>query len=594
MATNPCGCPGNGNPDAPLTPPEGTSHAYGSIGCPKPPKPCYTAFCNDSFQSLPVAQRIEIIGVSGKCLYRIDSSNPGILAVDERGGFVVSNAPTIDLQQLVNYAQGPNGLVLDNEKNPVEGAPPEFPYLIVQLEGGEWRKVRGRPGSIGLVVWDDDGFHIKDVDDSNILISRPSGGAEQLEIVGFDTDDCLEEGERNNLVRLISDIDGVVFINSVTGKATVTSLCELFDDVGNLTGVPFLLACSDGSAIRFKGTSNSVLTYNQGTGGFELVAVDDKACDPTCGCSTELTMIYDCATQTFSITEPETHILSWRTNSDAGANVSIDFTLPWPALVTVYAGRRITPTNGALDVTRADIIIDGVPATSPSDGGLVARLDNPTTNTGVAVQPLKKGGHNAYIGNTVTTNDTIPTWAGAWIKVVAHKIKDCNPVRMPVGSGTIRAAYGGSGEECDCPPGPSGADGATGPVGPAGPAGPGGGSCTPGTVTTVGNVFSMANSPTPGTLSIYYKEQEIGQELDEETEECSWFQETIEEDRLIGQAQTPISPFTMTFIDNISFSGPPGSVQANLTYKQLIFDGQSFMTADGDVGTVSVPCTCSD
>ena len=435
--------------------------------------------CDDRFQSLPIAKRIEVIGVNGKCVYKLDPSNPGILATDGKGGFVVTNSPVIDLQQLVSYATGTNGLVLDAQKNPVEGEPPEFPYIIVQLEDGGWRKVRGRPGSIGIVIWDRDGFHVKDIEDANILISRPSEAATSLELIGFDTEDCLEEGDRNNLVRLTSDFEGVAFYNPATDKVTITSVCELFDDIGNLTGVPFLLACSDGDPIRFKGTSPSVLIWDTTEGAFKLIAANAQACDPTCGCSTELTLIYNCASGQWSVDEAETHVLVFKNYSDTGPNASIDFTLPWPALLQVFAGRRFTPTNGALDIHRCDIIVDGIPATSPSDGGMVARLDQATTNTGVGVIPVKKGGHNAYIGNGVTTNDTIPIWSGSWIKVVAHKISECDPLRPAIGGGTIRQAYGGSGEDCDCPAGPEGPPGEAGPVGPTGPAGTDGGTITP-------------------------------------------------------------------------------------------------------------------
>ncbi len=116
---------------------------------------------------------------------------------------------------------------------------------------------------------------------------------------------------------------------------------------------------------------------------------------------------------------------------------------------------------------------------------MVARLDEAATNTGVAILPLKAGDHQAYIGNTQATNEAIPQWNGAWIKVVAHKISECNPSRPEVGSGSIRSAFGSEGgEDCDCPPGeagpageqgeqgPPGATGATGEQGPPGEAGP--------------------------------------------------------------------------------------------------------------------------
>ncbi len=593
---SPCGCPSNSNdPNAPTTPPEGTSHSYGSINCPSPDKPCYSSVCDDKFRALPNAKRLELIGVSGKCLYRIDTSQPGLLAVDPKGGVVISNAPNIDLQQLVNYATGPNGLLLDNEKNPIEGTPPEFPYLIIQLEDGQWRKVRGRPGSIGLLIWDEDGFHVRDIDDSNILISRPDGEAEQIEIIGFDTDDCLEEGERNNLVRLVRDIEGVAFFNPDTKKFTITSVCELFDDIGNLKGVPFLLACSDSAPVRFKGTNDAVLIWNETTGGFELIETDEKACDPTCGCATDLTLVYDCVTAKFSITDPNTHIKSWRSNSDAGPNVSIDFTLPWPALVTIYAGRRFIPTNGDLNVTRADIIVDGSAATSPSDGGLIARLDNATTNTGVAVIPLKKGGHNAYIGNTSTTGeDIIPIWSGAWMKIVAHRIKECDPVRPTLGAGTIRKAYGADAEECDCPPGPEGSPGATGDPGVPGPPGPLG-SCPTGELSPWTRVdLAPADGSPPGTLQLTQFAEEITFEHDEDEETCEIVGITTDTIRDIGLVQAPIAPFSTFFVSNLGFIGVGEEAKLVITYTELVFDGANFSIQEGDIAQIPVPCSCSD
>lgn len=591
MANNPCGCPGNSNdPNAPETPPEGTSHSHGSINCPSPDVPCYSNVCDEKFRTLPRVKRLELLGVSGKCLARIDTSQPGLLSVDPKGGVVVSNAPNIDLQQLVKYASNASGLILDKERNPIESTPPEFPYLIVQLEDGQWRKVRGRPGSIGLLMWDDDGFHVKDVDESNILISRPDESAEQIELIGFNTSDCLQEGERNNLTRLTSDIEGVIYFNPVTNKVTITSVCELFDDIGNLTGVPYLLACSDGSPIRFKGTSDSILIWNSTTGGFELIEIDEKACDPTCGCSTELFLTYNCVTGQFDITEPDSHVLSWRSNSDAGANVSLDFTLPWPAMVTMYAGRRFVPVAGSLDVTRADIIVDGIPATSPSDGGLVARLDNATTNTGVAIVSLKKGSHNAYLGNTVTTNDTIPNWSGAWIKIVAHKIKECDPLRSVVGGGTIRTAYGGSGEECDCPPGPDGATGATGPQGPQGIQGPAGSGIVLGECSGVGEV-EQATAAGVVTIGINYRD--FGVELDED-DEPAWFCRASGGETVNILAQAPIPGFTTQFLYNAEIVKDGDTCQFIKTFVNLVFDGQQFSITEGDITTSSVPCCCSE
>jgi len=596
--SDPCGCSSaNPNdPNAPLTPPEGTVHAFGSISCPPAPKPCYTTWCSENFRTLPKAKRIEVIGTAGDCIYKLDPGKPGLVATDGTGGFVVSNAPNIDLEQLVSYATGPNGLLLDASKQPIEGDPPEFPYLIIQMENGDWRKVRGRPGSVGLVVWDDEGFRVSGIDDSNILISRPENSATTVELVGFDTDDCLAEGERNNLVRLGSTFEGVAFYDPLTGKFTITSPCDLFDDIGPMTGVPFLLACSAGNPVKFKGTSPSVLIWDTISASFKLIAADTKACDPECGCSTELVLLYDCSTGTWEVGEPETHVLAWTNNSDTGPNVTINFNLPWPAMLTVYGARRFTPQAGNLNVHKCDLVVDGIPITSPSDGGMVARLDESCTNTGVGLIRVKKGAHSAYISNTQTTDDVTPIWSGAWIKIVAHKIADCDPVRYNLGAGTIRKAYVGTGDDCDCPPGeqgPPGANGAVGPQGPPGPAGGGEGGCTPGEAQAVEIVFSEPG-PNPGETSLYYYEKNFGIEYDDDEETCSWYQEQIPEKRLISKVQNPIPPFSIPVIRNLYFSGSRENTKLNIDFGSLTFDGIGFSMQPGDVGQIGVPCSCSD
>lgn len=503
MADNLCGCSSNNDPNNPTVAPNGTVYVSGSIDCPKgTAEPCYTPMCDDRFRTLPPARRLQLVGVNGRCMYVFDTSEPGLVMVDGKGGVVLTKSPSLDLPQLVNYAAGPNGLLLTTDRQPIEDNPPEFGYLMVQLNNGEWKKVRGKPNSIGLVVWDDDGFHIKDVDDANILISVPNDEAQDIKLIGFDTNQELEEGERNNLVSLTGTNSGILYFNTITGTVAVRGICDLFSDLGNLEGVPFLLACSDGTPIRFKGTDASVLVWNPTQGAFQLVKVDSAKCDPNCGCSTELHLIWDCASGTFSITEPETHVLLWRTNTDTGSNASIDFTLPWPAMVTIYALRRFVPTEAALDVHKADIIVDGAPATSPSDGGLVGRLDQSSTSMGVAVLNLNKGGHNAYIGAGFTTGEDItPTWSGTWMKIVAHKISDCTPTRPILGAGSIRRAYGGSGEECDCPPGPQGEQGIQGVPGPVGPPGPGGGGEDLGVLTEFNCIVDGV--PTVITLKVY-------------------------------------------------------------------------------------------
>lgn len=438
---NPCGCFGDpNNPSGPSIPPEGAVYVAGSVNCPTPPSPCHTPLCDERFRSLPPLARIEVVGANGKCLYKLEHGPQGLIMVDPRGGFIASASPVLDLPQLVSYVDGANGLLLGRDRKPIEADPPEFPYLMVQLANGEWRKVRGKAGSVGLLVWDQSGFHMKDIDDVNVAISRPDETTASLELVGFDPDSCPENGERAKLVRFDSPDSGVVWFDAETGRISARDICDLFTSFEDLTSVPFLLACSGAGPVKFRGGDvSSVLAWNPETEAFEVVTVDqDKCLDAACcGCSSELYLIWNCETRTFTITEPNSHVLMWRSNTDNGANVSITFTLPWPGLVTIHALRRLVPDPDSPDAHGADIIVDGISATSPSDGGMVGYLNSSSTSQGLAILPLPMGGHTAHIGNSYTTGSAEPQFGGAWMKIVAHKIAECEPVRPPVGGGSI-------------------------------------------------------------------------------------------------------------------------------------------------------------
>lgn len=447
MADKPCGCFSSTNdPNNPTTPPEGTVYVAGSVNCPSR-KPCHTPVCDERFRSLPSLRRIEIVGVDGKCLYRLEHGSSGILMVDPKGGVVASESPLLDLPQLVSYVDGANGLLLGRDRLPIESDPPEFPYLVIQLETGEWKKVRGRPGAIGLLVWDQDGYHIRDVDDVNIAVRTPDETTESISLVGFDPSICPAEGEVAQLVKLSSLDSGILWFDAVEQKASVRNLCDLFSQIEGTMAVPFLLACSDQGPVKFSGsTTGGLLSWDQEISQFRLIEADvDKCLDAACcGCSSELFLAYNCSTGKFAITEPTTHVLLWRANTDNGSNVSVDFTLPWPALVEIKALRRFIPLIDSLQVHRADIIVDGIAATGPSDGGLVGYLNSGGTTEGTAVLALPMGGHTAYIGNAATTGGATPQFTGAWLKVVAHKIAECNPIRPPVGAGVVTPIGGSS------------------------------------------------------------------------------------------------------------------------------------------------------
>lgn len=438
---NPCGCfSDSNNPSGPTAPPEGTVYVAGSVNCPTPPAPCHTPVCDERFRSLPPLKRIEVIGANGKCLYKLDHGPQGLIMVDPKGGFVASHAPVLDLPQLVSYVDGANGLLLGRDRRPIEANPPEFPYLVVQLASGEWKKVRGKAGSVGLMVWDRDGFHMRDIDDVNISISRPAETTSSIELVGFDPESCPEDGETAKLIRFDSPESGVVWFDSETKRVETRNICDLFASFEDLASVPFLLACSGAGPVKFRGGDvSSVVAWNPETESFQIVAVDqDKCLDAACcGCSSELYLIWNCETKTFSITEPDSHILFWRSNTDNGANVRITFTLPWPALVEIHALRRFVPNPESPDAHRADIIVDGIVATSPSDGGMVGYLNSSSTSQGLAILPLPMGGHSAHIGNSFTTGNAEPQFNGAWMKIVAHKIAECEPIRPAVGGGSI-------------------------------------------------------------------------------------------------------------------------------------------------------------
>lgn len=487
------------------TPAEGVVPALQSSPCSVPEGVCFTPVCDERFAMLPMASRIELIGVNGQCLYRFPTTKPGIILADGRGGFVFTNKPVLDLPQLVSYIDAASGQVVTDPTTgyATEADPPDFPWLMIQKSDGSWMKLRGRPGTPGLMAWDGTNFSFMSFDEANLAVTQPDTTADSLHLAGFDEEGVFKTFEAST--------DGVLFFDPETNRVELASVCSLFASVGGIESVPFLLACTGDTGLKFTGgLIPGVIVWDPTltTPGFTFVEVDTEDCEGSCACASELYLKYSCSTKKITFEAPETHVLMWRNNTDTGVNASITFTLPWPALVSVFAGRRLNPVSGSLDVTRCDIIVDGSIATSPSDGGMVARLDDAATNTGVAILSLKKGNHQAYIGNTSTTNEAIPQWNGAWIKVLAHKISDCDPTRPEVGGGSIRSAFGSEGgEDCDCPPGEDGAPGPTGETGPPGPAGPAGADGDDGAPGPE-MVYAVDNSGAPYT--IYWKTETVG------------------------------------------------------------------------------------
>lgn len=431
------------------------------------PSGCFTPVCDERFLNLPYAARIELIGTNGQCLYRFPATVPGLIMADGKGGFLFTNKPVLDLPQLVSYINQTTGeIAYDTSGVAIEGDPPDFPYLMVQKTDGSWMKLRGKPGTPGIISWDGTNFGFMNFDDANIAVTEPEATDDELFLTGFDDDGVFSKFEAST--------DGVLYFDITTKKVRLASVCSLFADVGGVATVPYLLACAGDSPIKFQGGLTSAIVAwdaNADVPGFYFIEIDDAACAGDCACATELYLIYDCATKTISVKAPETHVMMWRTNTDTGVNTSLTFTLPWPAMVSVFAGRRMNPLSGSLAVAKADIIVDGSVATSPADGGLVARLDEASMQ-GMTILPLKAGNHTVYVGNTTVSETEDPQWNGAWLKVLAHKISDCNPTRPEVGNGTIRSGFGSEGgEDCDCPPGPEGPAGAAGETGPPGPAG---------------------------------------------------------------------------------------------------------------------------
>lgn len=426
--------------------------------------PCYTEWCEDAFQSLPPASRIHLIGTNGKCMYRFDSRKPGLIMADGAGGFLFTQAPALDLPQLVSFVTKSDGSILLNaDRTHAEAEPPAFGYLMVQAtDSGEWMKLRGGQDRPGMLVWDGTNFNMVGMDEANVSVSRPDDSCDEAEAVGFATPEC-DDGTDNILKRFYSDIDGVLYFNTTTGKTKITSICEVFaEEAERSTRVPFIPSCSDGDPIRFKGSKSEdgMLYWDHFSGEWVIMDLDEKACDPECGCATYLTPIYDCVTGTWQITEEPVHVLTWKAWSDSGVATSIDFTLPWPALVNIYALRRMIPNIGDTTVVSADIYVDGCKVTSPSDGGLVGNLGEAATSTGMAIIPLAAGDHTVYVSNTQTAGGGTPNWDGAWLKVFAHKAVECSPGKDAIGEGDIDEGTGGGG------------GGPAGPIGPQGDVGP--------------------------------------------------------------------------------------------------------------------------
>ena len=437
-----------------------------------PAEICYTAWCNDAFVSLPKAKRIDVIGTNGKCMYKFDTSNPGMILSDGKGGFVFTDSPALDLPQLVGYVTEADGSIqVDQNRTAIEGDPPGFGYIMVQKDDdGEWMKLRGKPDTLSMIVWDGTEFKSIGMDEANLSVSRPAEECDEGELVAFPTPEC-DSGEPNILKRLAGTTDGVLFFSTLTGKTKITSICDVYVEEGvRSTRMPFIPGCSDGQGIRFRGPTDksTILYWDFATNEWAIMDMDSQLCDPECNCSTYLTPVFDCVTNTWSITEAPDHIETWKTWTDSGVNTAMDITLKWPALVTIYALRRIIPNHAENDTYSADIYVDTCKKTSPSDGGLVGSFHESSSSTGMAIVPLEAGDHNIYVSGTEISDGASPLWNGAWMKVVAHKIVGCDQPSPGVGAGVIQTGYAGMDGDCDCAPGATGPTGLTGSQGEQG------------------------------------------------------------------------------------------------------------------------------
>lgn len=443
------------------------------------PAESFTSFCDERLRTLGKVERVELVGVSGKCLYRFDTSEPGMILSDGAGGFILTKSPSLDLPQLVNYLNGQGQLVFDAEGQQIEQEPPSADFIQVQMADGRWLKLRGEPGVASFLYWNGDEFVMRDFTEVPLETAYYEHATDLL-LVGIDQlEDC--EDENDPPVRQLKEwrpgIEGPVWFKAdpVTGeiRPMVVDPCTAWEeDMTQSKTLPFIPACIGGKAVRFEGgATGSMLAWDHANKRWKLIEISATACDPECACAPYLTLTYECATGLFSITTPPTHVIMAKDADAAGVNARITVDIPWPALVTIYAARRLVPTVGSLDVVAADIVVDNCVVTSPDDGGMVAALQEASTNVGVAVLLLPAGQHTIYTSNQQTTSEDAIQWSGSWIKMTAHQIAECDPKNGLVVPGDIRSAYGGSGEECDCPPGPQGVAGPQGAQGPPGPAG---------------------------------------------------------------------------------------------------------------------------
>lgn len=472
-------CDNNGKSDT--TPASGSGQCGpdpASIECQKGGDPCAeypltsTPWCDDRLQALPKLTKVVLVGSDGCQLYKLDPSTAGMVLSDGQG-FYVSSRPCLSPEQLVSYLDE-NGVPITDPTTgaPIEQAPPGVGFIAVVDEKGCLWKLRGKPGTAGLLQWDGTNFTIGNLSVNRIEVN-PEDKVESLRLIGIsnavkdgDLLGCGEEIEQQvEDVRVLQpNKDGLLKID-LEGNVSVLSVCEVFTEPESQpTYFPFIPTCSQGQPIQFKGTIDkaALLYWDKQQQQFGLIYADEDKCD--CGCSEYLTVVFDCATKTFTLTEAPVHVLQWQDADSGGVSVRLEIALPWPAMVTIYSLRRLIAEQYSVDAVSADIYVNGCRVTSPDDGGMVASLTQASTNVGVAVVELAKGNHTIEVGNQQTTSVNPINWTGAWLKAVAHKIVECAPTLRKATEGALREAYstGSAPEECDCPPGPAGAQGVQG------------------------------------------------------------------------------------------------------------------------------------
>ena len=464
------------------------------LGCQKGGDPCKeypltaTPWCDDRLLALPKVTKVALIGSDGCQLMKLDAADPGLVLFDGTS-FYVSKRPCLSPEQLVNYLDS-DGAPVVVDGVPVEQDPPGVGFVAVIDDKGCLWKMRGKPGSAGLLQWDGTQFVVGNLSVNRIEVD-PEDKVSTLRLIGIsnavkegDLLACGEEAEQQvEDVRVLDPGKEGLLKIELDGTVSVVGICELYTEPDEQPQYfPFVPTCASGAPIQFKGSIEKagVLYWNKQQQQFGILEPNEE-CPCDCGCAEYLSVIYDCETKMFRLDEAPIHVLEWQDSDNNGISVRLTITLPWPAMVTVYALRRLIAEQYSVDVVTADIYVNGCRVTSSDDGGMVASLTQASTNVGVAIVSLSKGTHTIEVGNQQTTSVNPINWSGSWLKAVAHKIVECDPVlRKPV-EGDYRQAYtnGTAPSECDCPPGPTGAQGIQGPQGVQGIQGESGGGGTP-------------------------------------------------------------------------------------------------------------------